>query len=70
MKFLYLTPDPPDDVILFFHVDGVAQEINETFTLELMIASTSVGQQPTGVNVFFKDTINVTVVDNDGRSLI
>ena len=51
------------DVVLTFHVDTVAQEHDETFTLTLnpIVAPTP------RVGLFFRNTIQVTIVDNDSN---
>ena len=54
------------NVVLTFHVDTVALEPNETFTLTLnpLIAS-----NPRN-GLFFRDTIEVTIIDSDSKNII
>ena len=66
VRFLYRRPDPPDDVVVIFRVDDIAQESNETFTLELNCVPDG-ATLPTGSNVFFRNTINMTIIDSDGK---
>ena len=66
LRVLSFRPDPPEEVSFIFHVDAIAQEENETLTLQLEPNSTI----PTGRNVFFRNTINLTIIDNDGKRLV
>ena len=52
-----------ENVVLTFRVDTIAQESNETFTLTL---NPLVPPTPR-VGLFFRDTIQVTVVDSDSK---
>ena len=52
-----------DNVMLTFHVDSVAQEPNETFTLTL----NPVAQPTSRDGLFFRNTIQVTIMDNDSK---
>ena len=67
MRFLYRRPTPPENVVFIFRMDAVAQEINETLRLELVRASIS-ATLPTGDAVFFRSTINMTILDNDSKT--
>ena len=51
------------NVVLTFRVDTIAQEPNETFTLTLdpLVAPTP------RVGLFFRDTIQVTIMDSDSK---
>ena len=49
----------PDNVIVIAHVDGIAQERNETLILELVPITTL----PT--DVFFRKYLTLTIVDNN-----
>ena len=49
-----------------FHSDSVAQERNETFTLQLAVAEGST--LPDGDGVFFVDEMNMVIVDIDGKT--
>ena len=55
----------PTSVVVTFRVDGVAQELNETVILEL-VPSGAVNV-PTGEGIFFRRTIEMTIMDSDGR---
>ena len=66
VRALFRRPDPPDEVLFIFRMDAIAQEESETLTLELKPLSSI----PTGRNVFFKSTINLTIIDSDGESLV
>ena len=49
-------------------MDAIAQEENETLTLKLEpLPSITL---PTGSGVFFKSTIDLTIVDSDGKNLL
>ena len=53
----------PDNVMVTFRVDTVAQEPNETFTLTLQ----TVLDEPRRDGLFFLDTIEMTIVDSDSK---
>ena len=57
--------DDPEVVAVHFHVDGVAQEGNESFTMKLVPSHSLV--LPSGESVFFCSTIDVTIIDSDGK---
>ena len=56
------------NVILTFRVDNIAQEPNETFNLILdpLVAPT----QREGLHIFYQNSIQVTIVDNDSKDII
>ena len=60
-----LADGPIDNVMLTFHVDSVAQEPNETFTLTLNPVVPPTPRE--GLCIFFRNTIQVTIVDNDSK---
>ena len=62
-KALFSRPCPSGDVLFVFRMDNIAQEENETLTLQLRPLTTL----PTGKNVFFKSTIRLTIIDMDGK---
>ena len=47
-------------------MDTIAQEPNETFTLTLDPFQTTL-DEPRRDGLFFQDTIEMTIVDNDGK---
>ena len=53
----------PDNAIVTFRVDAIAQEPDETLTLQL----DPVIPGPMGDAVFFRDTITLTIVDSDSE---
>ena len=54
----------PDNVVVTFHMDAIAQELNETFTLTLIPLV-----QPTPRRgLFFYDSIQVTIIDSNRKS--
>lgn len=57
----------PETVAVQFHTDNIAQEGNETFTVEL-IPSHSL-TLPSGESAFFCKRIDMTIIDSDGRCL-
>lgn len=65
MRALYQNPDTPDDVVLYFNVDNIAQELNETLTLGLTPIEGIV--LPTGNGVFFRDNITIIITDSDSK---
>ena len=68
MRALYRTPDTPDDVVLSFNVDNIAQEMNETLTLGLTPAERTA--LPTGDGVFFRNNITIIIVDSDSKKYL
>ena len=57
--------DDPKVVAVHFHVDNVAQEGNESFTMKLVPSHSLV--MPSGESAFFCSTIDVTIIDSDGK---
>ena len=53
------------DVTFQFRTDSIAQEPDETFSLELVPGSGVT--LPTGEGVFFLDVVNMTIIDGDGK---
>ena len=47
-------------------MDGIAQEFNDTITLELVPLSMT-NLVPSGEAVFFLNTIDMTIIDTDGE---
>ena len=67
VRFLYRSPTP-SSVVCIFRTDNIAQEINETLKVGLVqIPGTTA--LPTGDHVFFRNTLNVTIIDSDGKRL-
>ena len=66
VNMLYNKPDPPDNVMLTFHTDNIAQEPNETLTL-VLLAALETTDLPTGDGVFFRNITNVTIADSDSK---
>ena len=60
----FRTPVSPDEVEFILNADGIIQESNETFSLQLVPTDTNL---PTGEGVFFLDTLSVTIIDNDSE---
>ena len=58
------TSSVPEEVVMVLVLDGIAQEGNKTYSVMLVPSSgTSV---PEGESIFFRDEIDVTIVDRDG----
>ncbi len=57
----------PQNLFVTFFEDGVAQESNETFTINLEPIFADLENLPTGEAVFFMKAITMTIVDNDRR---
>lgn len=55
-------PDPRN-IVLSFHADGTAQEGDENFILELIPRSVL----PSTDATFFRNTVNITIKDNDSE---
>ena len=55
-----------DELVLTFRVDSVALEPDETFQIQL----SSTPPPPAGDNVFFLNTLNVTIEDPDGNTTL
>ena len=56
----------PEIVAVHFYVDSIAQEGNETFTMKL-VPSHSLIIMPSGESAFFRNTIDMTIIDSDGK---
>ena len=56
----------PEDVQFLFRSDSIAQEFNETFTLQLALAPGF--SLPTGDGVFFVNEMNVIIQDSDSKT--
>ena len=69
MKFLYSRADPPEDITFIFRTDAIAQEENETLILELVTTS-GANAPPSGDGVYFRNTINLTIVDSDSKKSV
>ena len=65
---LSFNPDPVN-VEVEFKVDDVALEATETATLELMVLSAEDLLVPTGEGIFFLNTIQLFIIDQDGNLL-
>ena len=57
----------PRVVEVTFLADGVTQEGNESLTLHLIPTPSTLQTIPTGEAVFFKNAINLTIVDADSK---
>lgn len=66
MRILHLAPDTPDAVVLYFSVDNIAQEMNETLILSL-VPSDGIAL-PSGDGVFFRNNITIVIQDNDSKA--
>ena len=53
----------PDNVIVTFRVDTIAQEPDETLSLQLVPLIPG----PTGDAIFFRDSITLTIIDSDSE---
>ena len=56
------------NVVLTLRVDTIAQEPNETFTLTLVPSFDLMAVGLQGEGVFFWNTIEVTIMDNDSKA--
>ena len=68
MRALFRRPTPPDNVVFTFRVDAIAQEANETLSLELVPTATTT--LPTGDAVFFQHTLTMNIIDSDSKILL
>ena len=59
----------PDNVVVTFRVDTIAQEPNETFTLTLNPTQTAL-DEPRRDGLFFRDTIQMTIMDSDSKDIM
>ena len=55
-------------MVYILRADSIAQEANETFTIELVPREGT--SQPTGDGVFFRNIFEVTIIDNDSKHCI
>ena len=64
-NFIRATRDLVMNVVFILRMDSIAQENNETFTIELVPrAGTNI---PTGDGAFFENTVEVTIIDSDSK---
>ena len=54
-------------VVLTFLADEVAEEVNESLTLELVPTPATLQIMPIGEGVFFKNEFPLIIVDNDRK---
>ena len=54
-------------VVLTFLADEVAEEVNESLTLELVPTPATLQIMPIGEGVFFKQEIPLIIMDNDRK---
>ena len=61
----------PQNILVMFHMDGVAQESDESFALELIPMPTTLRAlfQRKHV-VFFESTVYLTIIDSDCKYLL
>ena len=55
----------PERVNITFLTDGIPNEGNESLTLYLVPTPSSVHIMPNGEAVFFRNTLNLTIMDSD-----
>ena len=60
----------PRNFVVTFLMDAVAQETNETFSLELVPTFSTLQTLPNGEAVFFRNFINLTIIDSDCKRLV
>ena len=68
VRALFFRPVPPDDVVLTFRVDAIAQESNETLSLELVPTSTTT--LPTEGAIYYRRFLDITITDSDSKILL
>ena len=68
VRALFRRPTPPDNVVFTFRVDAIAQETDESLSLQLV--PTAQTTLPSGDGVFFRDTLSMMIVDSDSKSSI
>lgn len=61
--------DNPNHIEIAFLTDGIPQEANESLTLQLLPTPSTLQTIPIG-EVFFKNIIDLTIMDTDSESLI
>lgn len=59
----------PHNLFVTYFEDGIAQESNETFTINLEPTFSSLGSLPSGEAVFFKRSVRMTIVDSERKFL-
>ena len=59
--------DDPELVSIVFLSDGLAREGNESFSLRLTPFPSVIQIMPSGPGVFFKNNLEVTIIDVDGK---
>ena len=57
----------PQGLFVTFLEDGIAQESNETFTINLEPTFSSLESLPSGEAVFFMRSVQMTIVDIDRK---
>jgi hypothetical protein len=57
----------PTDIVIKFLIDHIAREDNESLTLQLLPTPSTLQTIPTGEAVFFKNIIELTIVDADRK---
>ena len=67
VRALFNRPTPPDNVVFTFRIDAIAQEPNETLFLELVPTATTT--LPSGDAVFFRNTLNISIIDSDSKRM-
>ena len=61
--------DRRQNLFVTFFEDRVAQESNETFTINLEPTFSSLDSLPSGEAVFFMRSVKMTIVDSDRKNL-
>ncbi len=64
-----LHSDQAELVVFTFLADQVAEEVNESLTLQLIPTPATLQMMPAGEGVFFKQEIKLTIMDAD-RALL
>ena len=57
--------DDPQNFVVYFHVDEIAQEPNETFALELIPQPSTFQNLPTREGIFIRSMVHLTIIDSD-----
>ena len=57
----------PVEVSIVFLVDGLAREGNESFNLGLTPFPSMIQIMPSGPGVFFRNSLELTIIDVDGK---
>ena len=66
-RLLFQSPDQRSSVVFTFRVDTIAQEANET--LDLLLVPAPGSSLPVTSEFFFRNTLNMTIIDSDGKIL-